>query len=475
MVVLVPKKLRIALSDFLKSMNKKILCSSPVILRNPRLKFLISRYRNYTMNGHEVVLSLDDVSRSFPEWIFSPRRLGVTVDDLDKYFIVDKHTGTIYPIFISVPCGKCLCCRAKSAADWSFRAMCENVHSTSQPLFLTLTYNNAHLPSNGVFKEELQLFFKRLRTALDRKGIEHNIRYFAVAEYGSKSGRPHYHAILWNFPSNSFGSLHQVLTFVERAWSVPTGEYNVDGSPIVSSLGFAYCVPAERGCIGYVMKYMRKPPKVPKGMNNVFFLSSKKGGGIGSKYIRSLIPFYYDNPQVLDISVTDPYSGQTITKKLSGYAKTQIFPCISRVVDKFTRDTFSRLLDKIAIRFAVSSSIIGDNRLLLSSVEVSVLKKFSFLDVYLPFSPCPRLRSNIRSMSFLDRVDYLTRLNFEIDDLCRYLSLVDLDTDYIASRARALDVRNNTLSALPELDVDISELEYRLNNANLKAESLELL
>ena len=49
---------------------------------------------------------------------------------------------------------------------------------------LTLTYNNEHLPKNGVFPEEIQLFFKRLRTKLDRRGISHNLRYIAVSEYG---------------------------------------------------------------------------------------------------------------------------------------------------------------------------------------------------------------------------------------------------------------------------------------------------
>ena len=58
-----------------------------------------------------------------------------------------------------------------------------------------------------------------------------------------------------------------------------------------------------------VMKYMRKKPNVPKGMNGVFFLSSRKGGGIGSKYAKSLIDFYRKNPQCLDITVCDPYIG----------------------------------------------------------------------------------------------------------------------------------------------------------------------
>ena len=56
--------------------------------------------------------------------------------------------------------------------------------SESIPLFLTLTYNNENLPKHGVFKEEIQLFLKRLRISLDRLHYKHNLRYFACAEYG---------------------------------------------------------------------------------------------------------------------------------------------------------------------------------------------------------------------------------------------------------------------------------------------------
>ena len=58
----------------------------------------------------------------------------------------------------------------------------------------------------------------------------------------------------------------------------------------------------DRGAIGYVMKYMRKQPYVPKGMNPIFFLSSRKDGGLGAKYAKQYIDFYRKNPQCLDIS-----------------------------------------------------------------------------------------------------------------------------------------------------------------------------
>lgn len=59
--------------------------------------------------------------------------------------------------------------------------------------FVTLTYAPEHLPKDGsIDKEELQRFFKRLRKNLDGR----KIRYYATGEYGDRTYRPHYHAII---------------------------------------------------------------------------------------------------------------------------------------------------------------------------------------------------------------------------------------------------------------------------------------
>lgn len=58
--------------------------------------------------------------------------------------------------------------------------------------FVTLTYDNEHLPRNGGLQiEDFQRFCRKLRKA---KG---KFRYFHCGEYGDENDRPHYHAIIF--------------------------------------------------------------------------------------------------------------------------------------------------------------------------------------------------------------------------------------------------------------------------------------
>lgn len=71
--------------------------------------------------------------------------------------------------------------------------------------FVTLTYSDEHLPSDwSVNPVEMQLWQKRLRSACDRR-----LRFYTVGEYGDLSGRPHYHAAVFNFPTCRYGRTRQ--------------------------------------------------------------------------------------------------------------------------------------------------------------------------------------------------------------------------------------------------------------------------
>ena len=121
---------------------------------------------------------------------------------------------------MEVPCGQCIGCRLARVMSWSVRMMHE-AKTHSENSFITLTYDNNHLPDDlSIHIEHVQKFFKDLRYKIKPK----KIRYFLSGEYGaideikdpaekikyisrygsSKLGRPHYHAIVFGYwPSDS--------------------------------------------------------------------------------------------------------------------------------------------------------------------------------------------------------------------------------------------------------------------------------
>lgn len=115
-----------------------------------------------------------------------------------------------YPVWLNdydlyVPCGRCRACRIARAREWSVRLLHElGYHDKS--VFLTLTYSDGDLPLSGeIDKAELQGFIKRLRRRLEPD----RIKYFAAGEYGEKSDRPHYHAIMFNVGYKDYNEIKE--------------------------------------------------------------------------------------------------------------------------------------------------------------------------------------------------------------------------------------------------------------------------
>lgn len=105
-------------------------------------------------------------------------------------------------------CGQCLHCRINKSRVWAHRILLESyMHDNSS--FLTLTYNDDHLPTNGDLNpSDLKQFIKSLRNCYPPK----TIRYFAVGEYGDITWRPHYHLAL-------FGHCLMDIQPIEKSWT----------------------------------------------------------------------------------------------------------------------------------------------------------------------------------------------------------------------------------------------------------------
>ena len=107
---------------------------------------------------------------------------------------------------MTTACGRCTHCRIAYSRRWAIRCVHE-ASSFQMNSFLTLTYDDAYLPSNSALvKKDFQDFMKRFRkkfqgfNAVEYKGkVTYPIRYFHCGEYGETYGRPHYHACIFNF------------------------------------------------------------------------------------------------------------------------------------------------------------------------------------------------------------------------------------------------------------------------------------
>lgn len=79
------------------------------------------------------------------------------------------------------------------ASHWATRIMHE-AQQWPENSFITLTYGPGNLPPNASLEHrDFQLFMKR---AIKRTGKP--IRFYMCGEYGDQTGRPHYHACLFN-------------------------------------------------------------------------------------------------------------------------------------------------------------------------------------------------------------------------------------------------------------------------------------
>lgn len=100
-----------------------------------------------------------------------------------------------------LPCGQCSGCRLERSRQWAIRC----THEASlydDNIFVTLTYDNDHLPGDrSLDYRHFQLFMKRLKVNAARKldFDAERIRFYMCGEYGETFGRPHYHALLFNF------------------------------------------------------------------------------------------------------------------------------------------------------------------------------------------------------------------------------------------------------------------------------------
>lgn len=326
--------------------------NSPILCERPRIILRKDFYRIYQqsegfayidINGNEKVNANDNLTYNQLYNILNPRNIYKDVNTIiNLCFFYFGKGKRLEPIYYLTPCGHCDFCKAQKAQIMSFRAAAETRYSPCAPLFITLTYKNKFIPNEGLRYRDVQLFFRRIRINLERKGYPSDLRYIAVGEYGSNTHRAHYHMILYNFPLGKFG-LVEGFDFIERCWSTYVLDDNNKRVTIKTGdswkyqterLGMIKVLPVSqsKGCISYVTKYMSKGSYIPQGKTNTFCRTSIN---FGAKYILENKDYIMNNPSIKILEVGDRFNRNMITSApISGYIKNKLFPTASVVCPK---------------------------------------------------------------------------------------------------------------------------------------------
>lgn len=209
-------------------------------------------------------------TRPIPAWrpvhrasrVSSVREHQPVVQDLDNRLSFAPTGGDS----IAVPCGKCAGCARERSAMWTTRLFHERLMH-ERATFLTLTYDDLHLPSGPPSIKPVQDFLKRLRESRRRKGLS-ELRYFCASELGGRTGRLHHHMIVFGEDWSPRRDIR------ERYWSP---------KPVLDAWGNGNVIaaPADTNSLAYVAGYTLKKVNQAVPLKPVM----SRNRGIGFPYI----------------------------------------------------------------------------------------------------------------------------------------------------------------------------------------------
>lgn len=257
------------------------------------------------------------------KYLYKPFNSNVWHYGYDNY---SKYYQNVVDEFIEIPCGKCIGCRLKYSLDWATRCMLEAKYHEDN-WFLTLTYNDDHLPEkrvlcdengdalcdengevfyspyNSLYRRDVQRFMKNLRKRI----YPEKVRFYGCGEYGTKFGRPHYHLILFGLKLDDLqpisisplGHKYYTSEIIKSCWVTEKEEGKKP-----ESLGFHKIGACTFETCAYVARYVTKKHKgidsdVYKKLcyEPEFTMMSRKPG-IGFQYYEDNKIKIYENQEI---------------------------------------------------------------------------------------------------------------------------------------------------------------------------------
>lgn len=177
---------------------------------------------------------------------------------------------------LKIACGQCRGCRLEQSRQWATRC----VHEASQHeknCFVTLTYDNQHLPPGGSLDlADWQKFAKRTRKKMGA------FRFFHCGEYGDMHERAHLHACLFGLDfshdreqitESRNGDAYYESATLSELW--PNGRHMIGELTFESA---AYCA-------RYVMKKLTGGRALEYGERKSPYITMSRRPGIGRTWI----------------------------------------------------------------------------------------------------------------------------------------------------------------------------------------------
>lgn len=155
-----------------------------IVLNGVRFDGVPTHCQIMHLSGYYKLTIIDNYCQDSPEFVDSFR---------DSNYIYFQ--GHKLPLFTACPCGKCSECHYCSVTEFESRILMEAA-SFPEMYFFTLTYDDKHLPSEGLRKSDMIKFNKRLRFRV-YKELGVRVRLVYCGEYGKKNHRPHYHGLMF--------------------------------------------------------------------------------------------------------------------------------------------------------------------------------------------------------------------------------------------------------------------------------------
>lgn len=192
-----------------------------------------------------------------------------------KWPLVFNLSQGLVDMPVTIPCGKCIGCRLEYSKKWAIRCVHEAAMWENN-IFLTLTYNDDHLPHGDdgatLVKRDFQLFMKRLR-----KKYGKGIRFYGCGEYGEKYQRPHYHVIIFNL-------------LLSNLVLVRNGKYPLYKDDVIGRLwtkGFHSIGEVNFETSAYVARYiLKKHDRKDYGKREKEFVLMSRRPGIGLEWLK---------------------------------------------------------------------------------------------------------------------------------------------------------------------------------------------